>query len=690
MKHHKPRGTVLLAVLVVLALGSIIVLGIVTRAGTRLDESRARLDQLQARSLAQSGLEAVMVEIAQQRAVLLAGGQPALTQEWNVGLGNGEEGPNGVIRLLPVRSSDRLLGDDGLKQGFGATSDSSKDDELCVSQAGCVDLGVVPPTMLAALLGRDAGARLAALRGNMAPTSVVEALSRASIEGSVAANLPERARVADYSGASPNDADESDSSQSVYERRQAANASLRGNDVANIDASDANGSLTDEAGTPWIEDVLTVHSSDPIGIQVEGTWARLDTPGRVTGADAVAFAKSAQEVFGAISFMFESDRQTDSQANSQPGIQSNPDLLGTSGKPDEAKDTNGFGESRSFSNRATDERLNAERPSIGSKDESRPIDIGSALAKAFGAKVTPTSTSTLVRALSGAGVPQSAWRVAWGVRFTDDEFVRGRIDINRAPIHVLAAIPGFDAQIAKSIYKRRSSLSDEARADPMWPLREGLVSEDVFISAADWITTRSLQWRVRIEASIVNAEAQRSESSDQIGTAAPMSRVVLDAIIDAAGARVRVAYVLDATLEDAIDGLRAARMRYAEERDSGLVRVDMRENEDKSETGSADESVVEDLAQDLPGASWREPTRREKLVAERARVRPSPRDAARQRRGEKAGESSADSEAETSREAGTETDNELRNELASEGGSGASRTLGSKDNRVGRWKRPGG
>jgi hypothetical protein len=71
---------------------------------------------------------------------------------------------------------------------------------------------------------------------------------------------------------------------------------------------------------------------------------------------------------------------------------------------------------------------------------------------------------------------------------------------------------------------------------------EGILSPDEFVKAVDWMTTRSMQWRVRLEAGIIDTD------SPERGTPELQERMTLEAIIDVASDRPRVAYLRDVTL----------------------------------------------------------------------------------------------------------------------------------------------
>lgn len=125
-----------------------------------------------------------------------------------------------------------------------------------------------------------------------------------------------------------------------------------------------------------------------------------------------------------------------------------------------------------------------------------------------------------------------------------DPFIGGRVDINRAPAAVLAAIPGFTPEAADEVVKVRQSLDAAARRTIMWPVTQGILKEDKFMEAVDYLTTRSMQWRVRVEVGMMESESSSAREP------ALEDRLVLEAVIDVASERPRVAYLRDVTLLD--------------------------------------------------------------------------------------------------------------------------------------------
>ncbi len=155
------------------------------------------------------------------------------------------------------------------------------------------------------------------------------------------------------------------------------------------------------------------------------------------------------------------------------------------------------------------------------------------------------SESDFVRVMRFFQVPPSDWVEGLDALCTsDDDYLLGRVDLNSAPAEALACVPGIDATMAEEIVATRERLDEEARKSVAWPAAEGIVPEEAFQEAAPWLTTRAMQWRVRVEAGVAPAEAVVGR-----GDAPPLGqRMVLEAVIDVSSRRPRVAYLRDVTL----------------------------------------------------------------------------------------------------------------------------------------------
>ncbi|MBK9187557.1 MAG: hypothetical protein IPM33_01240 [Phycisphaerales bacterium] len=186
-----------------------------------------------------------------------------------------------------------------------------------------------------------------------------------------------------------------------------------------------------------------------------------------------------------------------------------------------------------------------------------------------------TKDSQLVALLRRVGSKPKDWAAALDFFATSpDEYRVGRVDLNRASEAVLACIPGIDAAAASKIVGTRESLSAATRLNVAWPAAEGILTEEQFEQAVDWLCVRSTQWRVRIEAGLLPVDegvdsawpAQPSAGERFSGRAIesfddappPMTHaMILEAVIDVSGRRPRLAYLRDVTYLDQANELRA-------------------------------------------------------------------------------------------------------------------------------------
>jgi hypothetical protein len=143
------------------------------------------------------------------------------------------------------------------------------------------------------------------------------------------------------------------------------------------------------------------------------------------------------------------------------------------------------------------------------------------------------------------------------VKVTEDAYTVGRVDLTRAPAEVLATVPGIGAEAGALIAEARSRVSDEELRSVAWPMGQGAMDAEAMAQCAGFVTGRSLQWRVRIEAGFASVADEASLSAAELrdglsGEDAVLSdRVVLEVVVDAAVAPPRVAYVREVTLEEA-------------------------------------------------------------------------------------------------------------------------------------------
>lgn len=146
----------------------------------------------------------------------------------------------------------------------------------------------------------------------------------------------------------------------------------------------------------------------------------------------------------------------------------------------------------------------------------------------------------IVRKLRELNAPPDSWGTILDAFTTcPDPYARGRVDLSAAPMEVLACLPGIDATAAAAIVSARARLDEAVLLDTAWIVTEGLVPPENFPSIVDHVTSRSLVWRVRVEAGRLPPGADEDE---------PLrDRMVVDAVLDVSSERPRVAYLRDVT-----------------------------------------------------------------------------------------------------------------------------------------------
>ncbi|MCA9278522.1 MAG: helix-hairpin-helix domain-containing protein [Phycisphaeraceae bacterium] len=156
----------------------------------------------------------------------------------------------------------------------------------------------------------------------------------------------------------------------------------------------------------------------------------------------------------------------------------------------------------------------------------------------------------------GEGLSPDDWRGALdAVTTTSDWFLPGRVDINHAPKEVLAALPGLDADKAEQIASMRERLDEDTLQSPYWLIEHDIITVEEIPQLIDHITTRSMQWRIRVEAGIKRATEPGEEATDEFGMLLNdlddlSQRVVYEAVIDVGSQQPRVAYLRDVTQLD--------------------------------------------------------------------------------------------------------------------------------------------
>jgi DNA uptake protein ComE-like DNA-binding protein len=180
------------------------------------------------------------------------------------------------------------------------------------------------------------------------------------------------------------------------------------------------------------------------------------------------------------------------------------------------------------------------------------------------------SEAALIGVLNEFDVPEEEWARVLDVFTTSpDPYLLGRVDVNRASREVLACLPVIGEDRAEDVISVRQGLDEQTLGSTAWLAAEGVVPRGEFGQCADWVTTRSMQWRVRIEAGFLEQDraeiafgsaegAARSAGQPRTGRsdfgspfeAEPRLRdkVVLEAVIDISSTRPRVAYLRDVSL----------------------------------------------------------------------------------------------------------------------------------------------
>lgn len=468
------RGLVLLAVLVIVALGAFVGAGLLTTAGAEAAGTAYSVRRVQARALAWSGVQAVAAELAAQRDELLNGEAPRLGERHE--LFRDDSGRTGVVRLLAVADGARWA-----------------------SEAGKLDLNAAPAEMLAKLpgVGEDLARRIAAAREERAFASVEDLLR---VEGVTPA-------------------------------------------------------LLDPAGGEELAPAFDAPGSDGAGAGAESAadWLPPDERGLAQFVTVFAF-----------------------DPNVQAGLGENAEAAGRVRFPVWAMDPD-------------DDELAAL---IGRRFDARPV---SALRQAMreSERAEEWERLFLGAALPAPGTAEGADRreatepaaalLDW-LTVERDLYRLGRVDVNAAPAEVLACIPGIDADAAAQIVSLRERVQAEARRTPLWPYIEGVLTREEMATAARFLTTRSMQWRVRLEAGFLpgsgevmaapEAEEARSGAEAALldrGAAEHEDRlldaVTLEVVIDVAGPRPRIASMRDVTLLPLVRRVRAERAAAAPEAD---------------------------------------------------------------------------------------------------------------------------
>lgn len=244
----------------------------------------------------------------------------------------------------------------------------------------------------------------------------------------------------------------------------------------------------------------------------------------------------------------------------------------------------------------------------------------------------------------GINDPQILAGIVDAVTTSDDMYRLGRVDVLLASPDVLACLPGIDYGRALDIVDRRDRLSEEARLSAMWLVQEGIVSLDEYQAIADLVTTRSLQWRVRIEAGFEEASAYErvagvaesvleglAEMTSE--TAELQDRVVYDVVIDVASERARVAYLRDVTMLDLARDLRQADVQERISEDQRAFEAELWDSMGLDEAANEpDAGDAGDVPTETGEPSWREGSRIDAARDERRQRRQARSEASANRR----------------------------------------------------------
>lgn len=218
--------------------------------------------------------------------------------------------------------------------------------------------------------------------------------------------------------------------------------------------------------------------------------------------------------------------------------------------------------------------------------------------------------SSIVKKLREFRVEPEGWvEVLDAFTTNPDQYRLGAVDLLTAPAIVLSCVPGITPEAASDIVARREKLDPTRRGTPVWPVLEGIMKPEEFEVAVDWLTSRSLQWRVVVEGGIfpegedgglttslnMGSDATVGDRWDRGGVQPLRDRVVLEAVLDISSLRARVAYLREVTL------LPTARLLAV----ADAAREDREQGFDQKPTGT-EERASEVTEESSPDASHTE------------------------------------------------------------------------------------
>jgi len=217
--------------------------------------------------------------------------------------------------------------------------------------------------------------------------------------------------------------------------------------------------------------------------------------------------------------------------------------------------------------------------------------------------------SDIVKVLRRFNVQPADWAEVLDAYCVDAGPYRlGRIDIHSAPAEVLACVPGIDAAAAEQIALRRGKLAPEQRLTPVWLVQENILTQDQFELAVDALSSRSLQWRIVIEAGFVERGTDASSERPPLG-----DRIIVEAVLDVSSERARVAYLREITLADAARALGPLR---------AVTPQPKRTDSAPDESAPSGPEVQDPAISSTPGESAGERWARERAEARSARNTP--------------------------------------------------------------------
>ena len=107
--------------------------------------------------------------------------------------------------------------------------------------------------------------------------------------------------------------------------------------------------------------------------------------------------------------------------------------------------------------------------------------------------------------------------------------VTGLVNVNTAPVEVLATLPGMDANLAQQIVDLRRDLDPATKSTIAWLYTQNLLDAAAFKQVAPYLTARSFQFTARC-----------------VGFGVPCGRYrVIEAVLDLSGSVPRLAYMRD-------------------------------------------------------------------------------------------------------------------------------------------------